>query len=237
MGFPSGTAEIYNGVSVRQKEHTVAKSGQLVIRTPLGRYGVLLLIGVALLAACWRLLAENTTWTYFVLAVVALVPLSLFLSNRRVVHLIGLFVIGLLMFGVSMADRLQETNREQVLRRTHELLRAVERADHPAFDRNLAGNFQWHGMNRIAMLKRVRESLRPDEVRSCGISAARVRGVNGSTTLVVEGNLSASGQYGSLEGTFLGLIELNFTRQPDGQYLVSGARVTWPNGTEVTLPR
>jgi hypothetical protein len=91
-------------------------------------------------------------------------------------------------------------------------------------------------MNRAAVLQRARQSLRPDDHRSCGISAAKVRGENGSSTLVVEGNISASGQFGSQDGSFIGLIELTYTRQPDGQYQLTGAKVTWPNGSEVTLP-
>lgn len=215
----------------------MAKVGQVVFNTAAGRYcffGVVVGVFLALFA---RSFAERTTWAYFSLAVVGLIPAGLFLASRRADHLFGVAVVALLMGGVYLLDRVQETDREQVLRKTDELLRAVERAEQGVFDRHVADNFQWEGMNKKGLLDRARHSLRPEERRSCGMSAAKVRGDNGAPTLVVEGNLSATGQFGSENGTFLGLIELTYTRQGDGQYRVSGAKVTWPNGMAVTLPR
>jgi hypothetical protein len=205
--------------------------------SPVWKYLVFVLIVGALFGLFRGSLAERTGWVYFALVVVALVPLALFFTNRRVAHLMGLGLLALLMGGVYLLDRYQETDREQVLRKTEEILRAVERADHAVFERHLASNFQWQGMNRRAMLQRARGSLQPSETRSCGISAAKVQGENGAPTLLVEGNLSANGQFGSQHGQFLGTIALTYTRQPDGQYQISGAKVAWHGGGgEVTLP-
>src|SRR5687767_10044190 len=119
---------------------------------PTGRYLVFLVVGGALIGALRSSFADKTTWAYFAFAVMALVPLALFFTNRRVDHLFGLAVIALLMGGVYVADKYQETDREQVLRKTDELLRAVERGDHAVFERHLASNFQWQGMNKPALL-------------------------------------------------------------------------------------
>jgi hypothetical protein len=52
----------------------------------------------------------------------------------------------------------------------------------------------------------------------------------------VEGNLSASGRYGSQEGYFTGTIELKYQLQSDGTYKLIGTRVAWFNGNEIVLP-
>lgn len=202
-----------------------------------GRYLVFLVVIGAVLALVRGMFAEKTGWAYFALAVIGLIPVALFLTTRRVDHLFGVAVIALLMGGVFVVDRYQESDREQVLRKSDELLRAVERADYATFERHVAKDFQWQGLDKTGVVRRARQSLRPGDSRTCGMSAGKVKGDNGAGKLVVEGNLSATGQFGSENGTFLGTIELTYTRQPDGQYQVSGARVAWHNGQEVGIPR
>src|SRR4029079_1078149 len=98
----------------------MAKAAQSFWAGPMGRYLVLLVVGAGLIGLFWRSLADKTTWAYFVLAVIALIPVALFFTNRRVDHLFGLAIVALLMGGVYVADKYQETDREQVLRKTDE---------------------------------------------------------------------------------------------------------------------
>lgn len=209
---------------------------QLVVNHPVGRYTLLLIAGLLVGLVAYRALAERPLWAYFTLAVIGLVPLALFFTNRRVAHLYGLTVIAALMAGVYLADELQENDREQVMRISNELMHAVSRADHATFYRYLANDYQWHGMNKGAMMHRVRTALRPNESRSCSMSSAKVNGAEGSDTLTVEGNLAASGTFGREEGFFSGTIELQYKKQSDGKYKVTGTVVKWSNGGEVTLP-
>jgi hypothetical protein len=203
---------------------------------PAARYAMLLVVGLIAGFFLYGSLGEKPTWAYFTLLVIALIPLGLFLTNRRVVHLFGLLAIGILMAGVYLADRWQETPQEQVLRITNELLTAVERSDYSTFERYLAKDYRWQSMNKQAMMHRVRTSLVPSEARSCNISSARVKPSDNPQKLTVEGNLSASGKFGREDGFFSGTIELHYTRQPDGGYHVTGTKVAWMNGGEVVLP-
>jgi hypothetical protein len=91
-------------------------------------------------------------------------------------------------------------------------------------------------MSKKALLERARRVLSPGLRRSCSISAAQVQGNNGDPTLVVAGNLIATGQFGVEDAFFTGVIEMTFTRQPDGQYLLTGTSVRYPGGQEVVLP-
>ena len=207
-----------------------------LLQQPAGRYALLLVLGLVAGLFLYPQLGEKPYWAYFTLVVLALLPLALFFTNRRVVHLFGLLVIGILMIGVYLADRWQETPQEQVLRITYELLDAVEAADYLVFERYLASDYRWQNMNKPAMMQRVRTSLVPGESRSCTISSARVRPSDNLQKLTVEGNLSASGKFGREEGFFTGTIELHYTRQPDGKYQVHGTKVAWMNGGEVVLP-
>ncbi|HQR07397.1 MAG TPA: nuclear transport factor 2 family protein [Gemmatales bacterium] len=214
----------------------MSKPLQLALLHPVGRYTLLLLSGLLVGLVAYRSMAERPLWAYFTLAVIGLVPLALFVTNRRVAHLYGLTVVAALMAGVYLADELQETDREQVLRISNELMRAVTRADHAVFERYLAPDYRWHGMNKAAMMQRVRTALLPNESRSCSVSSVKVNGVEGSDTLNVEGNLTASGTFGREEGFFSGTIELQYQKQSDGKYQVTGTIVKWYNGGEVTLP-
>jgi len=206
------------------------------LQHPAARYAILLVIGVVVGFFLYSSLAEKPLWAYFTLLILGLVPLGLFVTNRRVVHLWGMLVIGLLMAGVYLADRWQETPQEQVLRITYDLLSAVERSDYAVFDRYLAKDYRWQNMTKPAMMQRVRTSLVPSESRSCSISSARVKPSDNIQKLVVEGNLTASGKFGREDGFFSGTIELHYFRQPDGAYQVTGTKVAWMNGGEVVLP-
>jgi len=181
-------------------------------------------------------MAERPLWAYFTLVVIGLIPLALFFSNRRVAHLYGLCVVAALIAGVYLCDLMQETDREQVLRISNELMRAVNRGDQSVFERYLSKDYRWHSMNKDAMMQRVRTSLLPNESRSCSVSSAKVREKEGSDTLTVEGNLSASGTFGREEGFFSGTIELQYKKQGDGSFKVTGTKVAWMNGGEVTIP-
>lgn len=214
----------------------MSKFFQLVVNHPVGRYTLLLIAGLLLGLVAFRSLAERPLWAYFTLAVIGLVPLALFVTNRRVAHLYGLAVVAALMAGVYLCDTIQETDREQVLRISNELMRAVSRSDHAVFERYLAKDYRWHGMNKDAMMHRVRTALLPNESRSCSISSGKVNGTEGSDALTVEGNLSASGTFGREEGFFSGTIELQYKKQSDGTFKVTGTIVKWLNGGEVTLP-
>jgi hypothetical protein len=214
----------------------MSKFLQLVLHHPVGRYTILLVIGLLVGLIAYRSLAERPLWAYFTLAVIGLVPLALFVTNRRVAHLYGLAVVAALMAGVYLADELQETDREQVMRISNELMRAVSRSDHATFDRYLANDYRWNGMNKAAMMQRVRTALLPNESRSCSMSSAKVNGTEGSDKLTVEANLAASGTFGREEGFFSGTIELQYKKQSDGKYKVTGTVVKWANGGEVTLP-
>ena len=210
---------------------------QLVLHHPVGRYTLLLVMGLLTGLFAYRSMAERPLWAYFTLVVIGLVPLGLFLANRRVAHLYGLMVIAALIGGVYLCDLLQETDRKQVLRITNDLMHAVNRGDQAVFERYLAKDYRWHGMNKEAMMQRVRTALLPNESRSCSVSSAKVKEKEGSETLTVEGNLSASGTFGREEGFFTGSIELQFHKQSDGTFKVTGTRVAWLNGGEVTIPR
>lgn len=203
---------------------------------PVGRYILMLLLGLLYGVIGYRTLAERPLWAYFVLVVIGLVPLALFFTNRRMAHLFGVAVIIALMVGVYFADRAQESDREQVVRITHELVRAVERSDYAVFERYLASDYRWHNLNRDGMMNRVRTSLLPGDSRSCGVSSAKVKEHEGAQNLTVEGNISASGRFGREEGFFSGTIELYYRKQPDGTFKVTGTKVAWLNGGEVTIP-
>lgn len=208
----------------------------LVLQHPAGRYAIVLILGLIAGFFLYSSLGEKPLWAYFTLLVMGLVPIGLFVTNRRVVHLWGMVVIGLLMCGVYLADRWQETPQEQVVRITYELLTAVERSDYAVFDRYLAKDYRWQNMTKPAMMQRVRTSLVPSESRSCSITSARVKPTDNLQKLVVEGNLTASGKFGREDGFFSGTIELHYSRQPDGGYQVTGTKVAWMNGGEVVLP-
>ena len=203
---------------------------------PVGQYILLLLAGVCFGLVAPGTMAERPLWAYFTLAVIGLIPLALFLTNRRVAHLFGIVVIACLMGGVYLCDVLQESEREQVVSITQQLVRAVERSDYGVFERYLADNYRWQNLNRAGMMNRVRTALLPNESRSCSVSSAKVREPNGSEKLTVEGNLTASGRFGVEEGYFTGTIELYFQKQSDGKYKVTGTMVKWINGGEVTIP-
>lgn len=208
-----------------------------LLHHPVGRYTLLLLMGLIAGVLVFRSLAERPLWGYFTLVIIGLVPLALFLNNRRVAHLYGLAVVAVLITGVYLCDSSQETEQEQVLRISNELMRAVSQSDHEVFERHLAPDYRWHGMNKSAMMQRVRTALLPNESRSCSISSARVKEKRSSDMLTVEGNLTASGTFGVEEGFFSGSIELQFKKQNDGTFKVAGTKVAWPSGGEVTLPR
>jgi hypothetical protein len=208
----------------------------LVLNHPVGRYTLLLVLGLLVGLFAYRSMAERPLWAYFTLIVIGLVPLALFITNRRVAHLYGLIVVAALMGGVYLCDVLQETDREQVLRITNDLMRAVNRGDQAVFERYLAKDYRWHGMNKEAMMQRVRTALLPNESRSCSVSSATVRETEDSETLTVEGNLSANGTFGREEGFFTGTIELQYKKQADGKFQVIGTKVAWLNGGEVTIP-
>lgn len=207
-----------------------------LIHHPVTRYLLLLIAALGVGVLAYRSLAERPLWAYFTLILLSLIPLGLFLTNRRVVHLFGLLAMIALIMGVYLADKIQESEREQVIRITQELVRAVERADYSVFERYLASDYRWQNMNRAAMMNRVRSALLPNESRSCGVSSAKVREPEGSADLTVEGNLSASGRFGREEGFFSGTIELKYRKQSDGTFKVLGTRVAWMNGGEVTIP-
>ena len=214
----------------------MAKILQFFMNHPVGRYLILLLAGVLFGAIAYRTMAERPLWAYFMLVVIGLIPLGLFLTNRRVAHLFGILVIAGLMCGVYVLDLVQESDREQVVRITQELVRAVERSDYTVFERYLDADYRWQNMNRATMMTRVRTALLPSESRSCSVSSAKVKEPEGSKTMTVEGNLSASGRFGREEGFFTGTIELAYRKQNDGSYKVVGTRVAWINGGEVTIP-
>lgn len=209
---------------------------QSVLNHPGGRYTLLLLAGVIVGLVSYRAFAERPLWAYFTLIVIGLVPLALFITNRRVVHLYGLAVIAALLAGVYFLDYVQETDQEAVIRISYELLRATERADYAVFDRYLARDYRWQSMNKDAMMARVRTSLVPSESRSCSLSSAQARPRGTPNEYSVEGNLSAHGRFGNQDGFFTGTIELQYRKQPDGNFQVVGTRVAWVNGGEVTLP-
>lgn len=208
-----------------------------ILQHPSTLYAVLLIVGLFTGLVFYRHLAERPLWAYFTLLIIALIPLALFLTNRRVVHLFGLVVIGLLLSGVYLCDLMQETDAEQVMRIGQELLRATENADYGVFDRYLADDYRWQNMNKQSMMNRVRSSLLPSTARSCSLSSARVKVQEPGRRFLLEGNLSASGRFGHEEGFFSGTLELTFTKQPDGSLKVTGTRVAWYNGGEVTIPR
>lgn len=214
----------------------MVKITNFLLLHPAGRYLILLVTGILFGAIAHRIFAERPLWAYFTLVLIGLIPLGLFITNRRVVHLFGIIVVGVLMFGVYVLDLVQESEREQVIRITQELVRAVERSDYTVFERYLGADYRWQNVNRAAMLHRVRTALLPNESRSCGISSAKVREKEGSDTLTVEGNLSASGRFGVEDGFFSGTIELVYKRQTDKTFKVVGTKVAWSNGMEVVLP-
>jgi hypothetical protein len=214
----------------------MAKLIRVVFSQAGGRYFLVLLLGILLEAAGYRLFAERNGWAYFTLGLFALIPIALFFNNRAVVHLFGLLCIVLLMGGVYWLDLVQETDREQALRKTQELLRAVETTDFSTFERYINDKYVWQEMTKKSLLERARRVLSPAQRRSCSISAAQVQGNNGDPTLVVTGNLTATGQFGAEDTFFTGVIEMTFTRQPDGQYQLTKTSVRYPGGQEVTLP-
>jgi len=214
----------------------MAKLIRVVFSQAGGRYFLILLLGLLLETVGYRLFAEKNGWAYFTLGLFALIPIALFFNNRAVVHLFGLLCIILLMGGVYWLDLVQETDREQALRKTEELLRAVETTDFTIFERYISDKYVWQGMTKKSLLERARRVLLPSQRRSCGIGAAQVQGNNGDPTIVVAGNLTATGQFGSEDAFFTGVIEMTFERQPDGQYQLTKTSVRYPGGQEVTLP-
>ena len=214
----------------------MGKIGQFFLQQPTGRYLILLVLGVIVGAIGYRFMAERPLWAYFTLVVIGFIPLGLFFTNRRLAHLFGILVVIALMCGVYFIDLMQESDREQVVRITRELVRAVERSDYAVFERYLDADYRWQNMNRAAMMHRVRTALLPNESRSCGVSSAKVKEPEGAKNLTVEGNLTASGRFGREEGFFSGTIELVYRKQGDGSFKVVGTKVAWLNGNEVTLP-
>jgi hypothetical protein len=200
------------------------------------RYLMVLLLGIAVGDVCYSFFAERNVWAYFTLAVTGLIPFVLFINDRAAIHLFGLFCIALLMGGVYWLDLAQETDREQALRKTYELLRAVETTDFSPFERHVSDEYVWLEMTKKSLLERVRRVLLPGQRRACSISSAQVQGNNGDPTLIVAGNLTAAGQFGLDDVFFTGVIEMTFARQQDRQYQLIKTKLPYPDGYELVLP-
>jgi hypothetical protein len=70
---------------------------------------------------------DDPLWAYVVCGFVALVLLVMFFTSKRVKFVVWIAVPLFIALGFYLLDRYVETDREQVVRKTHELAAAAQR--------------------------------------------------------------------------------------------------------------
>jgi ketosteroid isomerase-like protein len=182
---------------------------------------------------------EDPTVLYVLLGFAAVVAFLYFTFSKRVVHLAGVpAAIGLAAV-IFLVDYLIETDREQVERKVQELADAVDRADYDKLADLISPRFYTPVFtSKQNLVEQARRLLDPQARRKTHFWQFDTRQGSGGKTWIVEGNVSASGQYGGydVQGWF-GRIEFTFLKDPDGQWRVAKFTVTDSQGTEVNVRR
>jgi len=184
-------------------------------------------------------ITENPLWAYVLLAAAGVVFVSAFVVTKRVVYLAAVPVVLVLGLGFWLIDYAIETDREQVERKTRELAAAVEAGDLNKLDALISKRF-YHPMfaSKQALLDRARGVLQPGQQRTCQLWQFETSAGGSGKTMILTGNASASGQYGSFNVPgFLGKVEFTFLKDDDGQWRLGKFLVTDTQGNDVAIPR
>jgi len=184
------------------------------------------------------ILTEDPTWIYLLLLGAGIVAAVAFFSTQRVLYLLAVPGVLVLAGLVWLVDFLIETDREQVERKVQELAEAVNHADFAKIESLISSRFYTPMFtSKQNLLDNARRYLDPQASRRTSFWQLDTRSVAGKS-LVVDGNVSASGQYGgyNVEGWF-GRIEFTFLKDADGQWRIARFVVVDSQGGEVSLRR
>lgn len=185
------------------------------------------------------ILTEDPTWIYLLLIAAGAVSGIAFFSTQRVVYLLGVPAVLVLGGLVWLVDYLVETDREQVERKVQELAEAVNAADFAKIESLISPRFYTPMFtSKQHLLDNAKRYLDPQASRRTSFWQLDTRSISSGKSLVVDGNVSASGQYGGyhVEGWF-GRIELTFLKDEDGQWRIARFTVVDSQGGEVSLRR
>ena len=102
---------------------------------------------------------ESPTWAYFLLGALAIILEFAFAITRRVLYLGLVPLLAALALGFFLLDYFVESDREQVVRLTKEMMAAAERHDLEGFGKHLSENFLSGSATKTALLQRARPVL------------------------------------------------------------------------------
>lgn len=184
-------------------------------------------------------LTEDPTWVYVLLLVGLGVAVIFFLRSQRVIHLAAIPILLLLAALVWLIDYAIETDREQVERKVQELADAVDAADYAKLEGLISDRFYTPLFtSKRNLIEQAKRYLEPGAKRQTSIWQVETRWGTSGKTIILDGNVAASGQYGNynVEGWF-GRIEFTFMQDADGQWRIAKFVVTDSQGSEVSLRR
>jgi hypothetical protein len=183
---------------------------------------------------------ESPTWAYFLLAVAAIVLTFRFFTTRQVKYLYGFPILVVLAFGFWAIDYLVETDREQVERKTKELADAAQLGDLDKLLDLFSTRFSSLSFaSRDELLADARKYLRPGQDRAVQFWNLDVKVSPDRRQITSRCSASARGQFGgwTQEPQHLGVVELTFRKDGDGQWRIRQLRVMDTGGTEISIPR
>jgi hypothetical protein len=185
------------------------------------------------------LFTENPLWAYVGLSILAVIFISAFFVTKRVIYLGALPILLVIGLGFWLIDYAIETDREQVERKTKELAAAVQSGDINKIDSLISAKFYRPDLTSKAMLmSSARAVLLPNQQRTAQLWQFEVKPGSSGKSITLTCNASATGQYGSFNvPSFLGMAELTYLKDDDGQWRLGKFRVTDTHGAEIAVPR
>jgi hypothetical protein len=183
---------------------------------------------------------ESPTWAYFLLGAAAVVCTFRYIVTRQGKYLWGLPAAALLAAGFWLIDYLVETDREQVERKTQELAHAAEIGDLTRLMDLFSADFSSGAFpSREVLLAEARKYVPPMQSRSIEFWNPDIRFSSNKLTITCRCNAKAAGRFGpwTQNPPHLGVLELTFRKDSDGQWRIRQFRVFDTGGSEVNLPR
>ena len=183
---------------------------------------------------------ESPIWAYFLLVVVAVICVFRYVVTRQGKYLWGLPAAAALATGFWLVDYLVETDREQVARKTQELAQAAESGDVNRLIELFSRDFNSSIFpSREAVLAEARKYLPPGQSRSIEFWNPDIKFTVAKKTIICRCNAKAGGHFGSWEQNppHLGVLELTYEKDSDGQWRIRHFRVFDTGGSEINLPR
>jgi uncharacterized membrane protein YeiB len=181
---------------------------------------------------------ETPIWAYVILTGLGLIFVTAFFVTKRVVYLWAVPILLAIAGLFFLLDYLVETDREQVERKTAELARDATEGNLAHMETLFSNRFYYSGLGgKAAIMAQARRYVPAGQQRAVEVWGMETKVSSSKKTMIVQCNGKAAGHFSTIhiDPPFLGLLELTYVKDEDGQWRISGIRITDMQGNDKGL--